>query len=105
MAKDPTRSGAMLAKCHDCTGEYHDGKSDCEVTACPLYKWMPYRKLDPDFEWAKYNHRSKGLVLKEETRRDFTEEQRAAMAERLGVARARRTENADLQDPSIEDDS
>ncbi|RKY28748.1 MAG: hypothetical protein DRP83_00210 [Planctomycetota bacterium] len=102
MSKDPTRTQAMLAKCHDCTGHYHDGKDDCEVTKCPLYKWMPYRKLEPDFEWAEYNPRSKGLVSKEETKRDFTPEQKEAMVKRLEAARERRY-HADLQDSGVED--
>lgn len=103
MSKAPTRSQAMLAMCHNCCGHYYDGKVDCEVSGCPLYNWMPYKKKDADFDWAQYNPRSKGLVLLEETKRDFTPEQREAMAKRLEDARARRY-NADLQDSSDEGD-
>lgn len=104
-SKEPGRSEAMLKKCHECSGEYEDGKVDCEVTCCPLYKWMPYKKKKPDFDWARYNPRAKGSVLKEDTKREITDEQRAAMAERLEKARAARGENADVQDKGDEGDS
>ncbi len=35
---------AMLGKCFDCMGHYHDGKMDCEQPHCSLYQWMPYRR-------------------------------------------------------------
>jgi len=38
-----TRGAAILAKCCDCMGYYQDGRTDCRVTACPLYEFMPYR--------------------------------------------------------------
>lgn len=43
---------AVIAKCYDCNAGYHDGRKDCEMVYCPLYSWMPYRKLDPDFTWT-----------------------------------------------------
>ncbi len=39
-----TRKGAMLAKCYDCCGGYIDGVVSCQVTKCPLFPFMPYRK-------------------------------------------------------------
>ena len=39
-----TRAEAMLAFCYDCTGGYADGARDCEIPACSLYVYMPYRK-------------------------------------------------------------
>ncbi len=39
-----TRSGAIRAKCYDCTGGFADGPLDCEITTCPLYAFMPYRR-------------------------------------------------------------
>lgn len=36
---------AMKAKCADCMGNYADGRVDCEIQGCPLYSWMPYRKI------------------------------------------------------------
>lgn len=44
------------AKCFRCTGNFHAGPSekgrvDCQVTDCPIYYWMPYRKKEPDYKW------------------------------------------------------
>lgn len=93
MAKDPTRTQAMLSKCHECCGYYEDGKVDCGVTKCPLYKWMPYRNEEPDLEWARYNPRSKGRILFEDTKRELSDEQKEAMAKRLEKARAQRNDS------------
>jgi hypothetical protein len=38
-----TQRKAILAKCYDCMGCYIDGKIDCKVITCPLYRWMPYK--------------------------------------------------------------
>ena len=38
-----SRTNAILAKCYECNGGYVDGKFDCEVIACPLYPFMPYK--------------------------------------------------------------
>jgi hypothetical protein len=96
MKKKPTRAEAGLWKCNECSGHYADGKVDCMNPVCPLYEWMPYRKKDgtsePDFEWHKYNPRAKGLVLKEDSKRTMTDEQKAAAAERLAKARKARKE-------------
>ncbi len=59
-----SRAQAVEAKCHDCMGHYVDGMLDCQHTSCPLYTWMPYRKLEPGEEWAKYGTRRVGLVEK-----------------------------------------
>ena len=39
-----TQQQAIHAKCYDCLGMYVDGKVDCRVPACPLYRYMPYRE-------------------------------------------------------------
>lgn len=36
---------AIKAKCCECSGNYVDGKKDCEVYTCPLYPYMPYGKM------------------------------------------------------------
>jgi hypothetical protein len=36
-----------------------DGRRDCAMPSCPIYYWMPYRKLEPDLSWAA-NTRAKG---------------------------------------------
>jgi hypothetical protein len=79
----PMRSLAMLSKCHNCTGGYIDGKVDCEVEACELYPWMPFRKQDPHLTWMDFNPRRVGLVTWEESEREMTSEQRIAAADRL----------------------
>jgi len=78
-----TRSLAMAAYCHQCLGYYQDGKHDCEAARCPLYKWMPYRKLEPDTTWLKYNPRSKGLVTWEDSERELSAEAKQAAADRI----------------------
>lgn len=85
----PTRSIAMAAKCHECCGEYTDGKYDCGVPACPLYPWMPYRdkEKEPDTKWLHYNPRRVGKVLWEESGREMTEEEKQAAAARLQKSR------------------
>ena len=41
--KKLTHKGSILAKCYECEGGYSDGRYDCELPACPLYPFMPYR--------------------------------------------------------------
>lgn len=40
-----TARQAILAKCCTCMGYYVDGRRNCEVETCPLYRWMPYKRL------------------------------------------------------------
>jgi hypothetical protein len=89
-----TRSEAINHKCHDCCGEYYDGKDDCEIVSCPLYSFMPYRTRKPDLEWTKYNPRMKGMVLKEDSVKVISDEQRQAMSDRLKIAREKRSLNS-----------
>jgi len=42
-----TQRQAILAKCCDCMGYYVDGRADCQMPACPLYGFMPYREKRP----------------------------------------------------------
>lgn len=91
----PTRTLAMLAKCHDCQGAYADGVTDCEVYTCPLYSWMPRRQRKPDITWIRFNPRKKGWVRWEDCGRELTDEQRAEAAERLARARATKTTEED----------
>lgn len=70
---------AVRYKCHECTNSYLDGKEDCRVTACPLYSYMPYRRLKPDLSFLDYNPASKGKVEWSETTREIPPEQIAAM--------------------------
>lgn len=90
MDEKPTRSEAIKSKCHECCGYYEDGKDDCENTRCSLYPYMPYRKKEPNLDWIKYNPSIKGKVLKSESGREFTDEQRAAASERLRIAREKK---------------
>ena len=36
---------AIIAKCADCNAGYIDGLYECEMPDCPLYGYMPYRKI------------------------------------------------------------
>lgn len=38
---------AVLAKCFECMDRYKDGLTDCQISGCPLYPFMPYRKKTP----------------------------------------------------------
>lgn len=78
-----TRSLAMAAYCHQCLGYYQDGKQDCEAVSCPLYKWMPYGKKEPDLGWLELNPRMKGKVTWEESEREMSDEARQAAADRM----------------------
>ena len=37
------RGQAIIAKCYECAGYFSDGKVDCLMPLCPLYRYMPYR--------------------------------------------------------------
>ena len=50
-----TQRQAILAKCYDCLGYYADGKVCCEITDCPLFPYMPYRKVSEKKEEALEN--------------------------------------------------
>jgi hypothetical protein len=39
-----TMKQAILANCYDCMGGYGDGKTDCRIPGCPLYRFMSYRE-------------------------------------------------------------
>jgi hypothetical protein len=46
----------MRAKCFRCCNQYDQpgpdkGRVDCEIVGCPLYRYTPYRKLRPDYDW------------------------------------------------------
>lgn len=79
----PTRALAMQAICHECLGYYADGKVDCENPRCALYTWMPYRKMEPNMEWFKFNPKSKGRVTWEDSERKISDEAKQAAADRL----------------------
>ncbi len=49
----PPKSEILRATCFKCTGNFADGRIDCEVVDCPFYYWQPYRKLEPDYWWVK----------------------------------------------------
>jgi hypothetical protein len=42
--KQLTPSGAIRAKCYECTGGFDQGRNDCMVPDCPLYQFYPYGK-------------------------------------------------------------
>ena len=85
-----TPLNCILAKCKDCCGKWEDGRTDCQVTDCPLYSYMPYAKLEANLECLKYNPKKAGDVTWEECAREMTDEQRQAAAERLKAAREAR---------------
>lgn len=88
----PTRTLAIIAKCHDCMGGFTDGRNDCCATSCPLYSWMRYAAYPPDLTWMDYNPKRVGKVTWEDSGREMTDEEREAAAERLrGVHTKKKT--------------
>lgn len=81
--KKPTRKEAIELQCHQCSGAYSDGKEDCENIKCPLYSFMPYAKKEPDLNLFKYNPRKKGYITWEESKKEYTEEEKRQMKERM----------------------
>jgi hypothetical protein len=47
----PGMAEMIKAFCAQCMGDYLDGRDDCGNPKCPLYRSMPYGKLEPDYEW------------------------------------------------------
>ena len=72
--KKKSRRYAIEAKCFDCTGQYSDGRKDCENTKCPLYTFMPYRHKTPDISWVEWPAR---------VQRNLSDDQRAARGKHL----------------------
>lgn len=79
----PTRKLAMMSQCHECLGHYQDGMKDCKNVRCSLYFYMPYRKLEPDLHWLKYNTKRKGKITWAESARELTDEERQEIRERF----------------------
>lgn len=77
----PSMKQAILSKCHSCMCEYADKHQDCGIVKCSLYSWMPYRKLEPDLNWTKYNPLRTGLV--ERVRKTLSPEEKKAIRERF----------------------
>jgi len=54
-------------------GYYADGKIDCEVKACPLYPFMPYRSMQPEKDkTASPEQREKFVLLMKNAREKHT---------------------------------
>ena len=60
-----TAREAILACCFECTCGYMDGKADCEYYECPLYPYMPYRKIKIPI-YDDYKRKRKGRKLTKE---------------------------------------
>ncbi len=86
----PTRKKAIELKCHDCMGNYYDGKMECQNSRCPLYAFMPYKKGEPNLSVFLYSPRAVGLVLESDRRRKVTDAQREA-GKRLAATRRKKS--------------
>jgi hypothetical protein len=64
----PSRMKAMRAKCRDCMNNHCDGRLDCRIVKCPLYPWMPYRKLEPDLGWIPKKREASAAVEQSDAR-------------------------------------
>jgi len=79
----PTRKEAIETQCWHCMGFFADGKQDCECVGCPLYHFMPYRKLQPTNSLFDFNPRRVGKVTWEDSKREMSEEQRKELSDRM----------------------
>lgn len=79
-----SRAKAVEHKCHQCMGGYLDGRVDCEVVTCPLYTFMPYRKLEPVTDWSERSPRAVGW----RTPRTIPEDRKEKLTANLARARA-----------------
>ena len=61
--KKVTFKNAILAKCHDCMGEYLDGMVDCRNHRCALYSYMPYRRETPNLDWTGVHPKRQGTIF------------------------------------------
>jgi len=76
----PSRRIACDAKCCDCMAKT---KQDCQIVGCPIYKWMRYRKLDPDITWRiEGSHLQKN---RKKLRRDYRRAVLTARANAKGM--------------------
>lgn len=96
--KKPTMKLCILAHCHQCLGYFQDGRIDCQNVRCPLYPFMPYRKMDPDLEWLKYNPKRAGKVKYGDCGRDLTDEQKKKLSENIKKVHAARKEKGKKDD-------
>lgn len=45
------RIAMIRAKCYRCCGDFYDRRQDCQIQGCTIYSWMPYREMEPTFDW------------------------------------------------------
>jgi len=83
-----TLKSAVIAMCHDCCGYYIDGLEDCEIPTCPLYQWMPYKKMKPDYDWTRYNPKMIGKKIRVVT--VLSEDEKEQLATRLREAKEKK---------------
>lgn len=86
----PSRKECMDEQCSACLAHWVDGKVDCENVRCSMYYYMPYRKLEPEYEWRKYNPRRVGRVTWEECEQSLSDEERQKRSERAKQNLAKR---------------
>jgi hypothetical protein len=87
----PTMKNAIRAFCHQCMGHYSDSERDCQNAKCPLYPFLKYHKLEPDFDWTRYNPSRVGQVLFADCEERIASEN---ALQGLKLARERRSEKA-----------
>jgi hypothetical protein len=73
-------------KCHDCTGEYSDGKVDCRKPTCPLYEYMPFKELEPKRPYLEWSRRGVGRRPKRAGNPEAARRGLAVLAERRRTA-------------------
>lgn len=96
----PTMKLAIMAHCHQCLGYWSDGPDrDCRNVKCPLYPFMPYRKMEPDLEWLEYNPKRVGKVKYEDCEgKPMSEEHKKAVLKGLKKAHEARKKNKEKND-------
>jgi len=88
----PTMKNAIRAFCHQCMGHYSDTGRDCENVRCPLYSFLKNNhKMEPDFDWTRWNPSRSGRVLFADCESRTVSEN---ALEGLKLAREKRTEKS-----------
>lgn len=55
----------LRAKCFRCCNDFRDKLQDCQINGCPIYSWMPYRKMEPSFDWIFDSPHTKKHLLRQ----------------------------------------
>lgn len=69
----PSIIESLHGNCCECTGNYADGRVDCQRVQCPAYCKHKYRKLTPSFDWifGEWSNHNKQRMALGQTREQY----------------------------------